>query len=93
MKNWAVCQKCGVGLPIAEAKSNNWLIDTYRKDPTLMVVRCPAHITEWALRQSGNGRRAGARIKNQRARRREARAAGPPDRNVWVDPFPQQDEP
>lgn len=54
MKVWAVCQLCGEAT--LRRKAKGWLISPYRKELTIDIIRCPRHISEWALRQCIAGR-------------------------------------
>jgi len=51
-----VCQVCGRAKEPITARADGWLIERWRVDPAVWVVRCYAHISEWALRASSAGR-------------------------------------
>lgn len=55
MQEWRVCQVCG-RLIAASRATDDWLVQPHRENPRLTVVRCPEHWSEWALRQTANGR-------------------------------------
>lgn len=43
-------------MPPEAAREDGWLVERWRRDPRIWVVRCYAHISEWALRCSAAGR-------------------------------------
>ncbi len=57
-----VCSKCGRTVRDEPNATRGWLIDRHR-DPAKqfqgeMVIRCPRHITSYALRSAESGRDA-----------------------------------
>lgn len=50
MMDYPTCQICGMNTTADYTKG--WLIAPRRWDPTLYVIRCPRHISEWSLRES-----------------------------------------
>lgn len=66
----AVCQFCGRAEVVSAEVVDTWLISPKRgENPySLLIVRCPHHISEWALRNSTAGR-------TKRMRDRAARGA------------------
>lgn len=59
-----------------------WLIATYLRDPDYIVIRCPAHISDWALRQTVLGRSNAARRWAVEAKAIKLR------RTSFIDPWP-----
>ena len=55
-KNWRVCQICGDVIRSTDAEEAGWLASPGRYDPSVVIVRCPLHISEWSLRISLAGR-------------------------------------
>ena len=53
-KTWLVCQFCGRVTPRANAEG--WLDQPHKDQWDVRVVRCPQHISEWALRHTRQGR-------------------------------------
>lgn len=51
--DFLVCHKCGKAILTVNKLRKYWLV---RKDDNYNVVRCPFHITEWALRKAGIAR-------------------------------------
>ena len=51
--DFLVCHKCGKAILSVNPQRKYWLI---RKDGEFNVVRCPEHLTEWALRKAGIAR-------------------------------------
>lgn len=66
MLEYPTCQVCGVNTTAAD--TDGWLIAPRKYDKTLVVIRCPRHISEWSLRESigrtAEGRRMMAKGKN-----------------------------
>lgn len=76
-QDWSVCQICG---RVSRRHSDpDWLDASYRKDPTLRVVRCPKHWSEWALRNCVRGRTNYMRHKLYRLRQQYGH---------WTDTYP-----
>lgn len=80
LRNYRICQLCGTGTPADHA--DGWLVSPRRSDPGILVIRCPAHISEWALRQSQAGR-----TKQMRQMMREG-ADWEPQTKIGVEPVP-----
>ena len=53
-RTWAVCQVCGRAASRDDAEG--WLDQPHRERWDVRVVRCPQHISEWALRNTREGR-------------------------------------
>lgn len=51
-----VCSKCGAVESPEMARATGWLIANDRNSASKMVVRCPKHITRYALAQTETGR-------------------------------------
>lgn len=64
----AVCQVCGRAAAVTEKVKKDWHISPHKKLPGVHIVRCPNHISEWALRHSQAGRTAEMRKKAARGR-------------------------
>lgn len=80
------CQKCGRITPDSHSAREDWLVDLYRPDQTMLMVRCPEHITEWAMRHTLQGR---TRQNRERARRGRSPADSPVDLGrVGLEPMP-----
>lgn len=80
------CQVCGRSTPPESGRADGWLIERWRVDPALWVVRCYAHISEWALRSSAAGRTKEWR---QRAQDGRIRAQNEPAPLLpWAAPLP-----
>lgn len=88
MRNWRVCQKCGRVISADQADADGWLVAPYCSDPSLMVVRCYAHITDSALRISFAGRTHTWRQKMKEGR---DRAASEQRLHPGLEPFPMED--
>jgi hypothetical protein len=73
MKNWLVCQRCG--RVVQRDLAARWLVSPKRGDQDILIVRCPKHITEHAMRMTVEGRTAANRQKM-------AEGQG------WDEPFP-----
>lgn len=71
-----VCQVCGRATTRAHARADGWLVERWRVDPALDVVRCYAHISEWSLRCSAAGRTKEWRAKLKAGRERAEREGG-----------------
>lgn len=98
LEHFSVCQVCG---RVSPRGSVGWLDAPMRQrgphtgsrfsggqDPRhLRVIRCPEHISEWALRHSIG------RTKEARKLMAEGKTAAPPPFPPSVDPFPLLDEP
>lgn len=65
-----VCQICGVSMPPDAARADGWLVERWRVDPAVWVVRCYRHISEWSLRVSAAGRTTEWREKMADGKRR-----------------------
>lgn len=53
-KTWLTCQICGRVVGIQD--SDHWLNQPHRTKRKINVVRCPEHWSEWALRNTKDGR-------------------------------------
>jgi hypothetical protein len=62
------CQKCGRVTPDSVSARADWLVDLYRPDQTMLLVRCPQHISEWSMRNTLQGRTRKNREKAVRGR-------------------------
>jgi len=55
-----VCSKCGRTVQYEPNWTRGWLIGTHKNAAKAfngeMVIRCPAHITNYAIRNAQNGR-------------------------------------
>lgn len=71
-------------MPPAAARDDGWLVERWRIDPAVWVVRCYAHISEWSLRCSAAGRTKEWREKMAHGRRR---AEGQAEPNVTAQPL------
>jgi hypothetical protein len=80
-KSWLTCQVCGRVTPRNVAEG--WLDARHRDQWDIRVVRCPQHWSEWALRNTRDGR-----TKVMRERMREALAMPAPAIPVYLEPFP-----
>ena len=80
-QTWLVCQFCGRATP--RASSEGWLNQPHRDRLDVRVIRCPEHWSEWALRQTREGR-----TKNNRTRMAEALAMPVPPIPPSASPFP-----
>ena len=80
----ACCQYCGRAAAISQEVVDTWLISPKRGEnpDRMLIVRCPAHISEWALRNSTAGR-----TKRMRDRAARGRQIVLPERK-WFDPLP-----
>jgi hypothetical protein len=80
----AVCQYCGRAAIIEQEVVDTWLISPRRGDNPLgqLIVRCPNHISEWAMRNSTAGR-----TNRMRERARQGRRMELPERRRF-DPLP-----
>lgn len=87
LKRFVVCQMCGVGASRDTAVSDGWLVSPRRSDPSVTVVRCPRHLSEWALRQSQAGR-----TRFWRQKLREGQDWTPPPYKMAVEPIPWSDD-
>jgi len=47
---WYVCSKCGAKILSVDPEREHWLIARHKHIRGRMVIRCPQHITEYALR-------------------------------------------
>lgn len=89
LKNWAVCQICGLTVSRTQATPDDgWLVSPYRWDADLDIIRCPRHISEWALRESEAGR-----TKFWRQKMAEGKETEEPPIPPWLTPIPINDEP
>lgn len=84
-KSWLVCQFCGRATPVAD--SEGWLNQPHRGRWDVRVVRCPQHISEWALRNTREGRTNANRELARRGREMEV-----PPIPVYLSPFPTRDK-
>lgn len=83
-QTWLTCQVCGRVAPTDDAR--HWLNQPHRNykwDPTMRVVRCPQHWSEWALRHTVEGR-----TKTNRAAMRKALDQPVPSDNPYNSPYP-----
>ena len=59
---YVVCSKCGRTAENTQNWTRGWLIGTHRNAEKAfngeMVIRCPNHITQYAIRNVENGRKA-----------------------------------
>lgn len=83
-KTWATCQLCGE--VVASDKADGWLVSPRRSDPSILVVRCPQHISEWSLRQSQAGRTKAWRLAMAEGRKQKTPGIPP-----LLSPFPTQE--
>ena len=83
-KTWLVCQYCGATTPVEQ--SDHWLNQPHRERWDIRVVRCPQHWSEWALRQTREGR-----TNENRAAMAEALALPPLPIPPYASPFPMTD--
>lgn len=81
---WRVCQVCG--LAAASDAVQGWLVSPHRKQAGVIVVRCPQHWSEWALRNCQEGR-----TKVMREQMRQAAQMNPPVIPAYLSPFPTTD--
>ena len=80
-KTWLVCQFCG---RVTSAKdSEGWLNQPHRDRLDVRVVRCPPHISEWALRHTREGR-----TKDNRELLRKGHETAMPPIPPYASPFP-----
>jgi hypothetical protein len=63
-----VCQKCGRATIDNAETRKEWLVDFSRNSDSHLIVRCPEHITEWAMRQTWQGRTTSNRQKAAQGR-------------------------
>lgn len=90
LRHWCICQVCGRVIAASSAKDDGWLVGRWRPDG-VRVIRCYAHWSDWAMRQSGLGRTASNRKKMAAGRER---AANETERIKPVyEPFPMEDRP
>lgn len=61
-----------------------WLISTYLRDPDYVLIRCPHHISDWSLRNTGLGRSVVARRWAAEAKTLKLRKPS------FIDPWPTQ---
>jgi len=54
--DFLVCQYCGYSMEAFNPDALHWLVSPHRASEGLWVIRCPAHISEWAMRESKAGR-------------------------------------
>lgn len=73
-KDILCCQFCGRVVVATREVFQDWFVDYSRQNPNQMVIRCPQHISEWAMRQSRSGRTRANREKALRGRMRAAPA-------------------
>lgn len=85
LQHWLVCQFCGAAAPKG---SDGWLDQPRRGawDGT-RIRRCPQHWSEWALRQTREGR-----TKQNRERMQRALAMPVPLIPPHLSPFPMEDK-
>jgi hypothetical protein len=77
MTSQVFCQICGDSLPPVAARADGWLVERWRIDPAVWVVRCYRHISEWSLRCSAAGRTKEWRAKMRQGRARAATGPEP----------------
>lgn len=70
-------------------ESHDWLIAYRKKDRTKIIVRCPQHITQWALREAGAKYNRAALARVQRGKNRDHVLYQPGD--LRLDPFTTTD--
>jgi len=78
-----LCQYCG---RVAEDNAENnatWLVELHAKLPSIYVIRCPHHISEWALRATKVGRTKEMREKARRGREMDLPPVTRFDRATW----------
>lgn len=71
-----VCQFCGLSTSANSDDAKNWLVSQSCHYENIWIVRCPLHISEWALRQSRAGRTKEMRRKAEWGKRVWARTWG-----------------
>lgn len=71
------CNKCGRVLLSVSPQFKYWLVS---RDGT--VVRCPQHITDWAMRRAGM-----RRTKTTNEWRKQAKEQDIPPTNILIEPF------
>lgn len=77
-----VCQRCG-RTALAGTSSPHWLQELHRDLDGTMVIRCPQHWSDWALRNTVCGR-----TKVMRMRMSDARQQPESQFPAWLDPYP-----
>lgn len=87
LRNYRVCQICTRVVPSGAA--TDWLVSPLRSNPDILVVRCPAHWSEWSLRISEAGRTNDNRQRMRDLADREASV----HRFTYARPFPTSDRP
>jgi hypothetical protein len=84
-RNVYVCDKPGCGRTVrADDKDNysRWLVSGVPVAKRFLVVRCPQHITHWALSQSGYGVSAEMMRWAERMKREDV-----PPLNPYAEPY------
>lgn len=86
LQTWLVCQFCGRVTSVDDAEG--WLNQPHRHQHGIRVVRCPQHISEWALRHTKEGRSNA----NRDLARKGAEMPEPPI-PPYLGPFPLTEQP
>lgn len=90
LKDWACCQACGLTVHRSQATpEDGWLVSPHRRYGAkygIDIVRCPRHISEWALRESVAGR-----TKFWRQKMEEGKKLPPPAVPPELSPMPMFD--
>lgn len=76
-----ICQHCGRAAADSFEVRSTWLIHPHRNFTDVLIIRCPAHISEWAMRNS-SGRTREMRQRALRGRR------SPVPPLVGIEPLP-----
>lgn len=77
-----VCQFCGRAAATSSDTDRDWFVDEHRNFPGVFIIRCPLHISEWAMRNSKSGR-----IKKNREKARRGKTLDVPE-TAYSDPMP-----
>jgi hypothetical protein len=85
-QTWLVCQFCGRTTSVDEAEG--WLNQPHRHERGLRIVRCPQHISEWALRHTEEGRTLANRELAEKGRMMPVPIIPP-----YASPFPLTEQP
>lgn len=88
MDHFFVCQKCGRGIFAELALDDGWLVSPYRENEWVLVIRCYACISEWAMRQTLDGRTNELKALAKAGRER---AATEIRMRPFAEPFPLKD--
>lgn len=63
-----ICQACGRASDARAVGADDWLVSSHRYRHGTFIIRCPQHISEWAMRHTLEGRTKEARDKASRGR-------------------------